>query len=245
VALAQRCQGGDVCLLDFDIQYGAAASQLDIPPASPIRDLVQDPDRLDREMLESMMIRHSSGLRVLTAPRLPLPFDAFNSEIVSRILETAQRHHRFVVVDLPHTLTAWSDTVMRRSNTIYLVTQLGVPAAHQLKKFYDVLVEEHLDDLPIRLVVNRQQGPLSKGADISAAQIERVVGRSVHHNIPNDYSSVMASLNQGKPVMMENKSCRFAQSIREMLQDVTGPQFFDEKRAATGLGALSQKLFGG
>jgi pilus assembly protein CpaE len=244
IALTHRCESGDVCLIDFDIQYGAAASQLDLPSASPIRDLIEDPDRLDREMLEGMMVRHSSGLRVLTAPRLPLPFEALNSAIVTRILETAQRHHRFVIVDMPHALTPWFDTVMRRSNVIYLVTQLGVPAAHQMKKFCDVLVEEHLSDLPIRVIVNRQQGVLSKGADVSATQIEHVIGRPVDHFIPNDYSLVMTSLNQGKPVLAQNRSARFSQSIIEMIRDVTG-DLFEAKRRANGLSVLSQKFFGG
>lgn len=245
IALAERCKSGEVCLLDFDIQYGAVASHLDIPPASPIRDLVQDPDRLDREMLEGMMTRHASGLRVLTAPRLPLPFEAFNPAIVTRILETAQRHHRFVLVDLPQTLTPWTDAVLRRSSTIYVLTQQGVPAVHQLRKFFDVLIEEHLDDLPLRLVVNRQQGPLGKTADVSSAQIERAIGRPVNHYIPNDYGQIMPSLNQGKPAVMQSRTSRFAQSIRTMLLDVTGDDFFDDKRGTGGLSALSQKLFGG
>jgi pilus assembly protein CpaE len=244
LALAQRCDRGDVCLLDLDIQFGSAASQLDLPPASPISDLIKDPDRLDRDMLEGMMTRHESGLLILTSPRLPLPLDALNGGIVSRILETAQRHHRFVVVDLPHALTPWSDTVLRRSNIIYLITQMGVPAVHQLKKFYDLLLEEHLDDLPIHLVVNRHQGALGKAADISTGQIQRVVGRTVNHYIPNDYGMVMTALNQGKPVMIQNRSSKIAQGIREMLEAMTGPDFFEEKRPV-GLGALSQKLFGG
>ena len=244
VALAQRCAPGDVCLLDLDIQYGSVASQLDLPPTSPLREVIENPDRLDHDMLEGMMVRHESGLRVLTAPRLPLPFEAFNPAVVGRILETAQRHHRFVVVDLPHALTIWMDVVMRRSNTIYLVTQLSVPAIHQLKKFYDILIEEHLDDLPVRLVVNRQQGPLAKGADVSPSQIERVVGRPVNYYVPSDYGLVVTTLNQGRPAMVQSRTSRFAEGVRKMLEDATGPDFFEGDRAGTGLSSFSKKLFG-
>lgn len=245
MAIGQKCQPGDACILDFDIQFGSVASHLDLPPFSPIRDLVNDPDRLDREMLESMMSRHESGLRVLTAPRLSLPLEAFTASIVARILETAQRHFRFVIVDLPHGLTSWSDTVLRRSNRVYLIAQLGVPGIHQLKKYYDVLLEEQLDDLPLRLVINRVQGALAKGSDVSAVQIERATGHSVHHRIPNDYGLVMASLNQGKPLMTTAPTSRIAQSIRDMLADAVGADYFEERRSPVGLAALSQKFFRG
>ena len=245
VALAQGCERNDVCLLDFDIQFGSVAAQLDIPPSSSIAELVQDPDRLDREMFEHMTVRHSSGLRVLTAPRLPLPMEAFDGRFVARLLETAQSEHRFIVVDLPRVLGPWTDTVFRASNIIYVVTQLSVPAIHQLKKFFDLLVEEHLDDLPFRLVVNRHQGPFSKGSNIPPAQFEHVINRSIDHYIPNDYNLVITGINQGRPAIAHNKAARISQSIRDMLADVSGPGFFEDRRPVLSLSGLAKKLFGG
>ena len=63
--LAQESKRDDTCLLDLDIQFGNAANLLDLPSRSPIQEILDDPSRLDRQMLESMMIKHDTGVLVL------------------------------------------------------------------------------------------------------------------------------------------------------------------------------------
>src|SRR5688572_7168675 len=79
-ALARAVEGKQTCLLDLDIQFGNAASLLDLPSASPTQEFIDDPSRLDEAMLESMMLRHQTGLQVLTAPRSLLPLTAYGAD---------------------------------------------------------------------------------------------------------------------------------------------------------------------
>lgn len=218
-SITRACQGSDVCIIDLDVQFGSVASLLDMPAASPLDGLVADPGRLDREMLENMMMRHPSGVHVLTAPRLPMPLEALNASLISDILDIARRHYRYVIVDLPHSLTSWSEVVFRKSSVIYVVTQVTIPAVHQLKKFFDLLREENLDDMPFKVVVNRHQGAFAKTSDISIAQVEHAIGRSVDFRVPNDYELVSGSLNHGKPVINASKTSKFSVALEGMLRD--------------------------
>src|SRR5262245_29790215 len=54
VALARTPRAKQTCLVDLDIQFGNAASLLDLPSTSPVQDFMDDPSRLDESMLESM-----------------------------------------------------------------------------------------------------------------------------------------------------------------------------------------------
>ncbi len=213
-------------LIDLDIQFGNAASLLDLPSTSPMQEFMDDPSRLDESMLESMMLRHQTGLQVLTAPRALLPVNAYQADGVRGLIELAKRQFGFVVVDLPVTLTPWTDGVLKSASVIYLVTSMTVPSAHRLIKFLDLLHEEGVRDLPLKVVANRYQKPSSRGNDISVAQFEKATGHKVDYFIPNDYSLISMSHGQGKPAVRLKPNSPFTLALTEMLGAELGKDMF-------------------
>lgn len=216
--LADRRGDGETCLLDFDIQYGNAASLLDLSALSPIAELFDDPGRLDREMLEGMMIKYGTNLRVLTAPRHPFPLNAYSSETIRRIMDIAKRRFSHVVVDLPVALAPWTDVVLREAEFIYMVCTPSVASVHRLAQFISLLETEELADLPIKIVLNRHSS-LNKGADISVAEFEKAIGRRVAHVIGNDYPLISASHGQGRPAVQLKPEGKFATQLGKMLSE--------------------------
>jgi pilus assembly protein CpaE len=209
------------CLLDLDLQFGGASVYLDLPGYSPILDLLGKPDRLDREMLNGMMMRHSSGLLVLTAPEIPMPMDAVSSELVDQILQIAQKQYEYVVVDMPQTMTQWTDTVFRKSKVIYVVMQMTVPSIRQLKRWFSVMEQEGMGGLPIKVVVNRHTSFNTTGNnDISIAQASEALGRKIDFVIPNDYALISNSLNQGEPAVSISPKSKFTHQLKAMLHEV-------------------------
>ena len=79
----------NVCLIDFDLQFGLTDLHLDLQLRSNIMDLVQSPQRLDRRMLSSLMVGTPSGLSVLTPPKTPIPLEALESETIDKVLDMA------------------------------------------------------------------------------------------------------------------------------------------------------------
>ena len=59
------------CLVDLDFQHGACADYLDLEPRLDLKEIEPRPERLDRQLLEIMLSRHSSGLEVIAAPNRP------------------------------------------------------------------------------------------------------------------------------------------------------------------------------
>ena len=228
---ASQRKKGAACLLDFDMQYGGASIHLDIPGYSPVVDLIDKPGRLDREMLEGMMMRHSSGLRVLTTPEAPLPVEAINSHVVERLLQIAQKRYQYIVIDMPQTLTLWTDAVFKKSKVIYVVTQLNVPAIRQLKRWLSVIEQENLGDLPIKIVVNRYAAlDRLKRDNISIAQASESLGRQIDYMIPNDYDLISYSLDQGMPAVSLQPKAKFSLRMKEMLHDVCEDVEVQQKR---------------
>ncbi len=229
-ALARVPNSKPVALIDLDVQFGNAASLLDLPTTSPVQDFIDDPVRLDDQMLESMMLPHATGLHVLTAPRTLVPFTAYGAEGIRGMLDLAKRRYGFVVLDLPVALAPWTDTVLRSAYVIYLVVGLSVPSAHRVMKFLDLLRDENIGDLPLKLVVNRYRPGNRKGNDISVSQFEKATGKKVDFLIPNDYSLISMSHGQGKPAVRLEPNSPFTSALREMLAADLGKDMFVKAR---------------
>ncbi len=224
-ALAQAEGKRKVCLLDLDIQFGNAANLVDLPSASPVQDFLEEPSRLDAQMLDSMMLRHPTGLHVLSAPRVLLPLNIYGESSVTAILDLARRHYEFIVVDLPASLASWTDCVLHLASVIYVVTPLAVPSAHRFVRFLDLLQQEGISGLPLKLVANRCQGS-RRAHDITVAQFEKAVGMRVDYLVPNDYPLISQSHSQGKPAVLMKPRSHFSESLKAMLGAELGNEIF-------------------
>jgi pilus assembly protein CpaE len=216
-ALARTPGTKQSCLIDLDVQFGNAASLLDLPSTSPVQEFIDDPGRLDEAMLEGMMLRHQTGLHVLTAPRTLMPLSAYSTDGIRTLINVAKRNFEFVVVDLPVVLAPWTDGVLKSATVIYLIANMSVPSAHRVIKFFELLREEGVNHLAIKLVANRAPRVGRQGNDITVAQFEKAVGRKVDHAIPNDYSLISLSHGQGRPAVRLKPNSPFTLALTDML----------------------------
>ena len=236
-ALARSPQTKQSCLMDLDIQFGNAASLLDLPSTSPVQDFIDDPTRLDEAMLEGMMLRHPTGLQVLTAPRTLMPLTAYGSDGIRNLIEVAKRNFEYVVIDLPVVLAPWTDSVLKASSVIYLVTSISVPSAHRVAKFLELLRDEGVRDLPLKLVANRHHRAANRGNDITVPQFEKATGRKIDFMIPNDYSLISLSHGQGRPAVRLKPNSPFTVALTEMLGAEFGKKASTQpKRGFLGFG---------
>jgi pilus assembly protein CpaE len=220
-ALGEANPSRGCCLLDLDIQFGSGATLLDLPYSSPVRELLEDPSRLDRLMFEGMLVKHSDSLHILTAPRLPLPLSGFKPSAVAELLRMAKSKFGNVVVDLPVAITSWTEVVLRAATMIYFVTPMNVPAAHRLSRMLSLLQQEELGRLPVKIVINRYNSA-SKGGIIALSQFEKAIGRHVDHLVPNDYGGIQQSHNQGQPAVSLKPDGKFSKAIQKMLTEDLG-----------------------
>jgi pilus assembly protein CpaE len=96
------------CLVDLDLQHGACAHYLDLEPRLDLTEIEPRPERLDRQLLEVMLTYHASGLAVMAAPNRPAEMRTFDPEIVTRLLDLASSHFKYVVIDMPRTWFPWT-----------------------------------------------------------------------------------------------------------------------------------------
>lgn len=214
LAFALGKKGATVCLLDFDVQSGTVALYLDLNDRVGLANLAESPERLDIDLLEGIMARHSSGLAVLAAPHEVIPLELLTPELVDHILEVMRRHFDFVLVDLPSSWTTWSCEALRKSDQVLLVTQMTVPGIRQARRQLDTLKIENLEDLDVKVVLNRFEKRW--GNTIKIKEVEQALGRKIDFFVANDYSTVSEALDQGLALSEVRKRSKATKSILKM-----------------------------
>jgi pilus assembly protein CpaE len=186
----------DLCLLDLDLQFGAAALHLDLEPTLSLMDLINAADRLDGSLLRGAMLHHESGVDVLASPVTMHPLDAVEPAGIARLIGVAREEYRHVIVDLPQAWTYWTRSVLETASAILLVTQLTVPALRQARRQIAMLAQEGLGSIPLDVAANRvETGWFRKG--IGKKEAESALGRPIDHSIPDGRRDFAAAINAG------------------------------------------------
>ena len=90
-----------VVLVDLDLDFGNAALALNLYPKFTITDVIDDIRHMDSDLIESYLIPHASGIKVLPANLQPAMNDFINAEHIHVILESLRESFDYVVVDMP------------------------------------------------------------------------------------------------------------------------------------------------
>ena len=190
--------GREACLIDLDIQFGDAAFQLGLEPRLTLADLIEAGSRLDGALLRAATTVHASGLHVIAAPTEMLPLETLTSEQLLEIIEIAAREFGTVLVDLPSNWTNWSLSLLARADLILLVTQMSIPSLNRAKRQLELMRSQDLQDLDVRIVVNRLESRFSRTVHLS--DVRDGLGHEVSFTIANDHAVMRAAIDRGVPI---------------------------------------------
>jgi pilus assembly protein CpaE len=188
-----------VVVVDLDVQLGEVALGLGMTAAFSTVDALQNPDRLDKEFLSTLLLRHSSGLAILAAPE---KYDSFNAPVegAGKLFQILRDEFAYVVVDAGTCHSYIQETLFEVADTVYLVTEMSFPSlrnAHRLIAF----LSARDGSRGLAVVLNRFD---SRHSDITENSATKALGRPVNWRIPNDYAGARKAQDSGVPLAMQD-----------------------------------------
>ena len=217
--LLLKGEGGkktNTCLVDLDFQHGSCCDYLDLEPRLDLDEIEPRPDRLDRQLLEVMISEHPSGLKVIAAPSRPAEMRSFDFEVVTRLLDLVASNFDNVVIDVPRTWFAWTDSVLIGSNRLFLVTEMTVPGLKHARHLVNVIRERLTDGPRPEVIVNRFEQRLF-GPGLRRADIEQALGDSLACTIPNNFRLVSEAIDRGVPLNEVKAGNSIATSLTKLI----------------------------
>lgn len=206
------------CLVDLNFQDGSIADYLDIPPAFRIEELANAPGRLDRQLLEVMLTRHSSGLSVLATPRVPAKYFEVSEGLIGAVLGLLSRSFDYVVIDLPKNWYPWMDNVIWGSNQVYVVTNFTVPALRHARYVLDAISAKAVDDAKVSAIVNKHRNKLF-GAGLKKSDAEGLLRNWLAGFIPDCADLVNEAINRGLPVSEIHSGNKLEKALDRILKN--------------------------
>ena len=213
-ATGEGSAGREACLLDLDVQFGDAAFQLGLQPRLSFSDLVAAGKRLDADLLRSVAALHPSGLHVVSAPKEIMPLESVTSDQVMAIIDLATAEYGTVFVDLPMNWTNWSLSLLARSDLVLMISELRVPSLHRARRQLDLMDSQDLNNLDVRIVLNRVEKGLFKTLDTDDA--ERVLRRPVAFTVSNDHDTMTQAIDRGVPIEEVRRKSALSRDIQAL-----------------------------
>ena len=211
--------GKSVVLMDGSFQFGDVGVLLNLNPKNKsIADLVPELEAGEPESLDTFVINHSSGVRVLLAPPSPEMAELITPTVVKRVLEALRRDHDLVIVDCTSWFNETTLAILDAADSVLTVLSLEITSIKNMRLFLEVAEQLGYEDGKIKLVLNRADSSLG----IRVADVENSIGRKVDHTIVSDGRSVVYALNRGVPFYLSNREAQVSQDILRLATAVAG-----------------------
>jgi len=203
--------GGRACIVDLDLQFGEVVTALRPQPKLTVFD-AQEREGSLVDHLKDYMVRHSTGVHVLPAPKDPSEADRIDPADVLRIIEAARARFDWVVVDTPPALTEVVLAALDVSELLFVMATLDVPSVRNLGVFLHTLERLKVPTETVRLVMNKAE----TGVGMQVDEVAELFPGGFTGVLP--YASVVSrSLNQGVPVLAAFPTAEVSRKLAETL----------------------------
>ena len=217
-----------VCLLDLDLQRGAAATYLDLPRREAVFEMLNDTEAMDEEVFAQALVTHEETLQVLTAPADLVPLDIVTPQDIERVLDMAARHFDFVVVDMPGAVVQWTETVLTAAHVYFALVELEMRSAQNTLRLKQALQAEDLPFEKMRFALNRAPRFTDLNGKARVKRMAESLGISIELHLSDGGRQVAQAGDHGTPLArsapknpLRRDVAKLAQSLFDLGRDAT------------------------
>lgn len=207
-----------VALADLVVAGGDVRVLLNLKPAYDMGDLVRKLDRVDADLLYSLLTPCPGGVWALPGPDTAELNEVLDASTVTTLVEHLRAHFAYTVLDCEHHLSERTLAAMDVSDRIVLVTQLTVPALRSTQRSLALARRLGYPEDKICVVVNRYQS----GEVLSLADAKTVLKCDVFWKLPNDYRLSATALDRGAPVIEVDPAAKLSWSYVQLSAKIGG-----------------------
>ncbi|ABO50632.1 response regulator receiver protein [Desulforamulus reducens MI-1] len=227
IALAQTTKK-KVILLDLDLHGGDVGVMLNVSARGTIAELAQESDPYDMSLVDSYLVPHLSGAKILPAPTSPEQAELITLERVEELLNLLQENFDYIVIDTSPVFNDINLASLDAAHQILVLLTQDLPCVKHVKTNIDILSTLGHSD-KIRLVVN------CAGVDggIKVSDLEKSLNHSAYATIPLEEKVVRSAINKGLPFVMTQANSKVTEAILDLATKLSGSNGKTEKAEET------------
>lgn len=206
-----------VALVDASLYFGDCGVMLNLLSNKTLVDVVEHIDDLDADLLNDIMITHSSGVKVLLAPPQPEMAELVTAEHIRRVLVELTANYDYVIVD---TWPSFADvvlTAMDLSDTILLLMTMEMTTIRDVKLYLEVVEKLNYPQEKVKLILNRA----GSAGGIKVEAVEETLRYKVMVGLSNDGAAMMMAVNQGVPLVISAREHAYSRDVYRLARLLT------------------------
>lgn len=206
-----------VILVDMDLQFGAVAGFLDLPPNDALYSIARDRIEPDSVFLQQSIVTTPSGLAVLAAPDGFMPLTALHPDQVRFLINRLRKMYDFVVVDLPPAMVDWLTPILEAADHVLIVSGTSVPFVQQTRRLIDFFKDQN-PSLQIEVVVGQEKKPMMRSRRHTEAA--KALQTEFRHWLPPDAKVAEDAMDRGRPLSETASTASLTKEIGQIAADL-------------------------
>src|SRR6185312_14844903 len=207
----------DTMLVDLDLQGGTIALALDVEPSHGLREVLDNPARIDSLFVTSVATKFAERLHVLAAEEAVDDEVHYNTSAVSLLLDELKKTAASVIVDLPRNAPGARAVVLAAATEILIVTDLTLAGLRDAIRLH-TMVQQVAPSARVIFVANRDGG---REGTVSKAEFEKALGKSIEFVLPEDAKANQTAANAGKPVAAAAANSKVSGALKQIAKSIT------------------------
>lgn len=211
-----------VALVDLNIPIGDVPTFLDVRPTVDISEIVNSPNASDPNFLVDACQRYQhSTLYVLAEPPYMEHSRSLSPEQVVKLFDYLREAFSYIVIDMGTNVDKLNMTILEESDKILLTTIVNLPLIRNCQRCLDLFENLQFKDSKIKVLVNRYL----ENDEITVEDVEKTLNKKVYWKIPNNYFTIMSSINKALPVSEINEVSNVTDSFSGLASKITQEMF--------------------
>jgi pilus assembly protein CpaE len=207
-------------IVDLDVAFGTAALDFNQDPPQGIAEAIFAPDRLDANLVDRLLSKCSDHLTLLAAPAMLDRTIDLTETAVDGLLDILRSSIPTIVLDVPHTWTAWAKRVLVSADEVVIVAAPELASLRNAKSLFEVLRQSRPNDRLPKIVLNQTGVP--KRPEIAVSEFAKALGTELAAVMPFDAQLFGTAANNGQMIAEVQPSGKAAETFLALAAALTG-----------------------
>ncbi len=202
-----------VALVDLNMQMGDITTFLNLDPSFDTSYVINNLDRIDETFLLTTLEQYNkTSLYVLADPPDIEQAEIITSEDITTLINILRNVFSYIVIDTTSSFDAKTITALDNSDLILLVSIINLPSIRNCQRCFDLFKKLGYSKDKIKLIINRYM----EADDIKIEDVEEVLDHKVFFKIPNNYYTIINSINKGIPICDASPNSNICKSFKQL-----------------------------
>lgn len=210
-----------VVIVDLNLPIGDVTTFLDIKPIVDISEVVKTTNTDSETIYNACLQYKNSSLYVLAEPPHIEQSRALTPAQIVTLFDALREKFSYIIVDMGTNVDKLNITTLEQSDIILLITVVNLPLIRNCQRCLDLFENLGFPESKIKVVINRYL----ENDEITVSDVEKAIKKQVYWKIPNNYFTIMSSINKAIPTSEVNENSNITESFTTLASKMADDLF--------------------